>query len=163
VRADFLVAADGHASPVRQRLGVASDGPGPFFHVLSALIDADLRPALRGRPVSIAYLRRPSDGTILMAHDDLGRRWVCGTGYQPERGESLAECPERRCIELVRAAAGLPDVAVTLRPQIPGTDLKVLGFPIGAQVAQRYRVGRTFLVGDAAHIVPPTGGLGANT
>jgi putative polyketide hydroxylase len=39
----------------------------------------------------------------------------------------------------------------------------MLGFAIGAQVARQYRVGRTFLVGDAAHIVPPTGGLGANT
>ncbi|MCD6031846.1 MAG: monooxygenase FAD-binding protein, partial [Thermomicrobiales bacterium] len=47
--------------------------------------------------------------------------------------------------------------------QIPGTDLKMLEFAIGAQVAQQYRLGRTFLVGDAAHIVPPTGGLGANT
>ena len=57
----------------------------------------------------------------------------------------------------------MPDVSVSLRPQIPGTDLKMLGFAIGAQVAQQYRVGRIFLVGDAAHIVPPTGGLGANT
>jgi putative polyketide hydroxylase len=66
-------------------------------------------------------------------------------------------------IQLVREAAGLPDVAVSLRTQIPDTDLKLLGFAIGAQLAQQYRMGRTFLVGDAAHIVPPTGGLGANT
>jgi hypothetical protein len=32
-----------------------------------------------------------------------------------------------------------------------------------AQVANRYRKGRTFLIGDAAHRFPPTGGLGLNT
>ena len=163
VRADYLVAADGWASPIRQRLGVGVDGPGPFFHVLTAMIEADLRPALRGRQVNIAYLQRPSPGTILMAHDAAGLRWVFGTGYAPERGGSVEDYPEPRVVELVRAAAGLPELAVRLRPQIPGTDVTVLGFPIGAHVAQRYQVGRVFFVGDAAHIVPPTGGLGANT
>ena len=80
VRADYLVAADGWASPVRHRLGVGTDGPGPFFHTITLMIEADLSPALRGRQVSIAYLQQPRPGTILMAHDDIGRRWVFGTG-----------------------------------------------------------------------------------
>ncbi|HEY6737347.1 MAG TPA: FAD-dependent monooxygenase [Actinopolymorphaceae bacterium] len=64
---------------------------------------------------------------------------------------------------MVRAAAGLPDADIRLCPQIPGTDVTVLGFPIGAQVARTYQAGRIFLAGDAARINPPTGGLGGST
>jgi putative polyketide hydroxylase len=53
VRADYMVAADGWDSPIRRRLGIDLDGPGPFFQVVTALVDADLRPALHG-PGSIS-------------------------------------------------------------------------------------------------------------
>src|ERR671936_2544745 len=120
VKAQYLVAADGYASPIRQRLGVGTDGPGPFFHTLTTMIDADLRPALDGRRLSIAYLQQPWPGTVLMAHDEEGRHWVFGTGYTPERGESTDDYPDERIIEMVRAAAGPAGGGGSPRPPNPG-------------------------------------------
>jgi putative polyketide hydroxylase len=162
LRSDYLIAADGWNSPIRRHLGVEVDGPGVLYHTITAMVEADLSPALRGRRVDIAYLQRPQPYTVLMAHDAVGQHWVFATGYDPGH-ESIEDYTAERVAGMVRAAAGLPDVEVRLRPQIPGTDFKVLGFSIGAQLARHYRVGRVFLAGDAARINPPTGGLGGNT
>jgi len=162
LRADYVIAADGVNSSIRRRLGIDVDGPGVLYHTITAMVEADLTPALRGRRVDIAYLQRPRPYTVLLAHDAAGQHWVFATGYDPGR-ESVEDYTDERIAGMVRAAAGLPNVEVRLRPQVPGTDLTVLGFDIGAQVARRYREGRLFLAGDAARINPPTGGLGGNT
>jgi putative polyketide hydroxylase len=120
IQADYLVAADGAGSPVRHALGIEAGGPGLMFTTLTAIVDADLTSALRGRAVTIAYLQRPRPFTILMAHDEAGQRWVFGTGYDPDR-EPLASFTDDRVADMVRAAAGLAEVEVRLRPQIPGT------------------------------------------
>jgi putative polyketide hydroxylase len=66
---------------------------------------------------------------------------------------------------MLRQAIGLPDVEITLLPPIPGRPAKVAHSAAGGggSVAHRFRQGRIFLVGDAAHVVPPTGSYGAST
>lgn len=107
IRASYVVAADGWDSGIRQHLAAPLVGPGPFFNVVTALVTANLEPALRGRPLSIAYPQEPRPGTMLTAHDEVGQRWVFGTGYSPQHGESPHDFDDARITEATRTAGGL--------------------------------------------------------
>jgi hypothetical protein len=52
----------------------------------------------------LAYLQQPRPLTILMAHDETGRRWVFSTGYDL-RSESLEEFTDEQIADMIRAAA----------------------------------------------------------
>jgi putative polyketide hydroxylase len=162
IHADYLIAADGHRAGIRHELGIGADGPGVLFPVANFIFDADLNTALRGRRFLLAYLDRPTTGTALVPLREFGR-WALGVPYHPERGESPDDFTDQRCAELAREAVGIPDLELTLVPPMPGSDQKVFSTRIGGWVARRYRAGRVFFVGDAAHVVPPTGSYGANT
>ncbi|HEX4221167.1 MAG TPA: FAD-dependent monooxygenase [Pseudonocardiaceae bacterium] len=160
ITADYLIAADGGRSPIRTKLGVEVQGPGEFATTLSLLFEADLTKAARGRPVGVCYLDQPSPSTIIFAHDG-AKRWIFATAMP--QGRTVEEMTDAEHVELVRAAIGQPDLEVRIIPQLPAGGAKALNFWIGAQVAATYRLGRVFFAGDAAHLVPPTGGFGAST
>ncbi len=104
------------------------------------------------RQSAVYWLRRPLSGSLFVAVDNK-RRWLLSAPYNPET-EPGGSLTERRCVELVRG--GLGD---------DSAELRYIGHRFWeptALVADRYQVGRVYLVGDAAHVTMPEGGLGMN-
>jgi 2-polyprenyl-6-methoxyphenol hydroxylase-like FAD-dependent oxidoreductase len=81
-------------------------------------------------------------------------RWGLSREARPEQTRLVDET-EEQLVALIRTAVGVPD----LQPLIERTS----SFTFAAQIAERYREGRVFLVGDAAHRMTPRGGTGMNT
>ena len=141
IRADYLVAADGHRSPVREQLGITRTGRGFMHTSRSVLFRAPLE----------EYLK---DGIGQFVIDDVGFLTTYGDGRWVLMLDDR-EYTESELRQQIVRAIGRDDLEVEI--------VTTGRWTISASVADRFSDGRIFLAGDAAHTLPPSrGGFGAN-
>ncbi|WP_458689036.1 FAD-dependent monooxygenase [Nocardia tengchongensis] len=149
VRADYLVGADGGRSTVRKALGIAFEGStDDSIRLLLGDVCADVLDHTVG--YWFADSAAPMDGIALMPLPG-GRKFQFATGLSADSGTGLDVLQEHITRRSRRDDIRLSDLtwSTVWRPNV--------------RLAQRYRDGRVFLAGDAAHVHPPTGGQGLNT
>lgn len=153
VRAAYVVGADGAHSVVRNALDIAMTGPERLIDYMTVLFRAPLREAVPA-PLHGLYMVTDPVGEGILLPVSSTDRWMYSHPWNPDV-ETLADYGQDRLTALIAAATGVADI----RPHIE----RVGSFSFTAQIADRYREGRCFLAGDAAHKITPRGGTGMNT
>jgi 2-polyprenyl-6-methoxyphenol hydroxylase-like FAD-dependent oxidoreductase len=149
IRVRYLVGADGGRSFVRHALDIGF--PGKTLGVRAVV--ADLFLTGLGRDVWHRFNESSPDRPMSLCP-------LAGT----EMFQLQAPVPLEGDVDL--SPAGLSTMVAKRSGR---DDIRIQSvswasaYNMNARLADRYRVGRVFLIGDAAHIHPPTGGQGLNT
>ena len=153
VEAEFVAGCDGSRSIVRERVGLPSRGTDyEQTMVLAVFRSPALHERLKRFPPAYIYrvVHRDLKGYWrFFGRVDEDQRWFF---HAPLSGDS--ERSEEGVRALLRRAAGFEFQCSF--DHIGYWDLRV-------SIADRFRAGRAFIAGDAAHSHPPYGGYGLNT
>ncbi len=147
IEAAWMIAADGAGSPMRRLLEIPMLGDSPRARFFMVHFEADLRPWIEKRSGPLFWIMNPEAPGTLIVHDPSNSHVFMTLRHGGEAEEETL--PDR-----LAAALAVP------------ADCRILSVETWSphvQVAERYRQGRVFLSGDAAHRFPPSGGLGLNT
>ena len=148
VEAEYVLGTDGPHSFARQVIGsemLATPRPN---YSQDVIFEADLSEYVEGRKAALLY-NLTASGVLVFQPLNGVTRWRCQI-FKPD-AELLSEA---ETIARIREAVGVDDVPITITSMgiwqpTPGC-VDVLG------------KGRVFLIGDAAHVSLPTGGMGNN-
>ena len=151
--ADWLIGCDGAGSQIRHAVGASFDGATePHEWIL-----ADVHVAGLPFPISEIATYLGAEGPVVFLPISEGRyRIIADHGRTADGAAGPARVP------------ALDEVRAVIAARVPGAPtlsdpIWLSGFHINERQADRYRFGRVFLAGDAAHIHSPAGGQGMNT
>src|SRR5918995_1189058 len=147
--AGWVVGADGASSPVRHSLGLGFEGD--TYEQTLFLADVQMEWGYGNRQGSIDLTRGGFYGFFPMPGEERFRL----IGSVPEELKGKEHITAGDVQEVLDRRSGLKTMITDVRwTSVYRTHRRMTG---------RFRVGRVFLVGDAAHIHSPAGGQGMNT
>lgn len=158
VRAKYMLGCDG-GRRVGPKLGIELQGQRNLSNQVSLYVTADLSHWARDPDVLIRWIWLPDSGALAvmvpMGPKHWGpesEEWVIHIAYPADDPRAL---DDRLVEQDMRSALGIGGHPVTIH--------KISRWSLEGILADKFRKDRVFLVGDAAHRHPPTGGLGLNS
>jgi len=155
VRARYVIGADGGRT-VPKLVGIGYEGMGVLANTATVHVSADFSRWARDPEVLIRWIWSPTLATLAvlvpMGPDTWGpgsEEWVYHLSYPDDR---LASMSDAEVEAEMRTALGIGDHPMHIH--------KMTRWKVEGVLAEKFRAGRVFLAGDAAHRHPPTGGLG---
>ena len=158
IRSQYMVAADGNSSTVRDKLGIGIDGHGLLSHSITIYFDMDVGKYIKGKYNGVIYVNNDTVRGFFRI-DKSGQEGFLVVNTAGEPGSERSRYPaddltDERAQDMLRAAVGADiDFKITL----------ISPWRAVCDNAKRYSQGRVLLVGDAAATVTPHGGFGGNT
>ncbi len=156
VRCDYLIGADGGRT-VPGLLGIGYEGLGVVSQTATIHATVDLSRWAADEDVLLRWVISPQYGAgvvlVPMGPERWGpdsEEWVIHVFYPVDADPE--DLSDERVMADARTAMGVPDLEMEVHT--------VRRWKVEAVIAESFRSDRVFLVGDAAHRHPPTGGLG---
>ncbi len=151
IHSRYLIGADGAGSAVRKAMGARMLGPDNIQTFVNIHFNANLREQLRGREGLLYWVMDEALTGTFIAHD-IEQNWIFMKAVAAD--EPTDPIDHEKFAALLRDAIGA-DVDFKIN--------SMNAWRMTSQISDLYQADRLFLIGDAAHRFPPTGGIGMNT